>query len=82
MKIADLIPVIDHLTYVKIFEGKEVKNTDFFESAIQVGELLFHNSNLKSMVCNKDYDYLLLCDIMFISVENDYLTIFVRKNKR
>ena len=82
MKIADLIPVIDHLIYVKIFEGKEVKDTDFYESAIQVGELLFHNSNLKSMVCNKDYDYLLLCDIMFISVENDYLSIFVRKNKR
>lgn len=82
MKIADLIPVIDHLTYVKIFEGKEVKNTDFFESAIQVGELLFHNSNLKSMVCNKDYDYLLLCEIILISVEDDYLIIYVSKNKR
>lgn len=82
MKIADLIPVIDHLTYVKIFEGKEVKDTEFFESALEVGKLLFYGSNLKSMVCNKDYDYLLFCDIILISVEDDYLIIYVSKNKR
>lgn len=82
MKIVDLVPVIDDLSYVKIFEGKEIKNTEFYEVNIQLGELLFYNSNLKSMICNKDYDYLLFCDVISISLQDDYILIIVLKNKR